>query len=175
MKKLQLFFLACCAFMMLTNEDSCNTTTQNIEEQKVEENQKRLTAETDIPVLTRSLERKAISKRLVMFEDENKVSYIYLISFGKVMAFYTIKGKVTSGTKRLTTNQKIVCNDNYQAGNYSVVESPSLDGTYGGSDAYVFFWTTSDVYVQWNGEYMVCDQPLKLSTQPELVQMISNK
>lgn len=173
MKKLQLFLLACCAFMMLTNEDSCTpTNTQSVEEQKVEENQKRLTAETDIPVLTKSLERKAISKRLVMFEDENKVSYIYLISFGKVMAFYTIKGKVTSGTKRLTTNEKIVQNDNYQAGNYSVVESPSLDGTYGGSDAYVFFWTTDDTYVQWNGEYMVCDKPLKLATQPELIREI---
>lgn len=173
MKKLQLFLLGCVTFFMLTNEDSCTpSSTQSVEEQKVEANQKRLTAETDIPVLTKSLERQNIVKRLQMFEDENKVSYIYLMSFGKVMAFYTIKGKVTSGTKRLTTNEKIVCNENYQTGNYSVVEQASLDGTYGGSDAYVFFWTTDNIYIQWNGEYMLCDKPLKMSTQPELVREI---
>lgn len=174
MKKLQFILIGFCAFMILTSEDGCLNvnSTQSVEEQKVEANQKRLTAETDIPVLTKSLERKNIVKRLEMFEDENKVSYIYLISFGKVMAFYTIKGKVTSGTKRLTTNQKIQQNNDYQAGNYSVVEQASLDGTYGGSDPYIFFWTTDNTYIQWNSEYMLCDKPLKMATQPELIREI---
>lgn len=173
MKKATLFILGLCAFIFLTSADGCeNTNTQSVEQKKVEENQKRLMAETEVPTLTKSLERKAISKRLVMFEDENKVSYIYLVSYGRVMAFYTIKGKVTSGNKRLTTNEQLVSADGGQYNQDIVLEAPSLDGTYGGSDAYVFFWTTDDTYVQWNGEYMICDKPLKLTTAPELVREI---
>lgn len=160
---------------MLMSADECNTRPSGIQDQeqmKVEENQKRLMAETDIPVLGKSLDRKNIVKKLNIFEDENKVTYIYLISFGKVMAFYAVKGKVTSSNKRLTTTDKIICNSGYESGDYSVVENPGLDGTYGSSDPYIFFWTTDDTYIQWNGEYMMCDKPLKMATQPELIREI---
>lgn len=82
------------------------------------------------------------------------------------------QGKITSGGKRLTSNQRLVTGDD--GGHYQdyVVESPELDGTYGHSGDYVYFWTTDGVYVQWNGEYMLSDQPLKLSTQPELIRTI---
>jgi hypothetical protein len=174
MKRTIRLLLGLFAFIILSSE-GCERaqTTQGIEQNKVEENQKRLMAETDIPILKSSLDRKQISRRLVMFEDENKVSYIYLISFGKVMAFYAVKGKVTSGSKRLTTNEKLEYGDGGEYNQQFVMESPSLDGTYGGSDAYVFFWTTSGAYIQWNGEYMLADQPLKMSTQPELIYNIT--
>jgi hypothetical protein len=175
--RITIFSLCAFAFILLTNADSCTPTptTQDIEQSKVEENQKRLMTETDIPILHSSLDRKQISKRLVMFEDENKVSYIYLISFGKVMAFYPVKGKVTSGSKRLTTNEKLERGD---GGEYScdfVMESPSLDGTYGTSDSYIFFWTTDGTYIQWNDAYLLCDRPLKITTQPELIYDVTPK
>lgn len=177
--KISLLLTCVFAFVLLTSEDGCNSQNpsgvQHDEQQQVEENQKRLMTETEIPTLTKSLERINIKKRIQLFEDENKVSYIYLISFGRVMSFYTIKGKVTSGKKRLTTDEKIICNDTYESGNYSVVESPSLDGTYGESDSYVYFWTTDDTYVQWSGDYLMCDKPLKFSTQPELIYDITKK
>lgn len=177
-KKITLLLTCAVAFIMLTSADGCEKVpagVQGQEQQQVEANQKRLMTETEIPILTSSLDRKNISKRLLLFEDENKVSYIYLISFGKVMAFYTIKGKVTSGNKRLTTNEKIIENSSYESGNYSTVESPSLDGTYGSSSDYIFFWTTSGTYVQWSDDYMLCDQPMKLSTQPELIYDLTKK
>jgi len=175
MKTLIKLSLGLFAFILLTSEDGCNNRpsgVQDTEQIKVEENQKRLMAETDIPILKTSLERQSVKKRLELFEDENKVSYIYLISFGKVMAFYTVKGKVTSGNKRLTTNQKIIQNSGYDAGNYSVVEEASLDGTYGTSGDYIFFWTTDGSYVQWDDHYMLCDKPLKVQTPVELTREI---
>jgi hypothetical protein len=175
MKKLFTIPLLAMIFILCTSEDGCEGQppgVQGQEQQTVEDNQQRLMTETPVPILQKSLERMAIKKRLQLFEDENKVSYIYLISFGKVMAFYTIKGKVTSGNKRLTTNQKIITNSTYNAGAYSVVESPSLDGTYGSSGDYIFFWTTDDTYVQWDDTYMLVDKPLKMATQPELIREI---
>lgn len=154
--------------------------TTNPEATAVQENQNKMVQAVPLPNLDNSLERINIKKRLETFDQPNKVSYIYLISFGKVMSFYTIKGKVTSGGKRLTAqtvnidNCGNVTNVGIQtpcSGSYSV-ERPELDGTYGSSNPYIFFWTTDGVYVQWSGDYMLVDQPLQLTTQPELVRTI---
>src|SRR5258706_4306946 len=145
--------------------------------QQVVDNQQRMEVAVPIPQLHDSLERANISKRLHLLSISSKVSYIYLISYGKVMAFYTVKGKITSGQKRLTPGQQIANSygniidpgNEFNTGSL-IVQSPELDGAYGESSPYIFFWTTSGVYVQWNGEYMMADQPLSLSTPPELIQ-----
>ncbi len=149
------------------------TSTQPSEQDQVQANQQKLATAVPLPNLSNSLERTNISKRLQMFDNPNKVSYIYLVSFGKVMAFYTIKGKVTSGGKRLTSPQQQVDSSDCGSGNCELVmEQPELDGTYGNSAPYIFFWTTDNVYVQWSGEYMEVDQPLQLTTTPELVRTV---
>jgi hypothetical protein len=181
MKKL-LSLLGFIMFCGLIMQDSCDVQPPSkvlTEQQKVQKNVDKMASEDPIPDLSHSLERKNIIKRLTIFEDENKVSYVYLISFGKVMAFYPIKGKITSGKKRLTNNQQMVSGwvySNGATGNKSdIMNAPELDGTYGESDSYIFFWTTDNTYVQWNGEYMLCDKPLKFTTQPELVRQLDNK
>lgn len=35
-----------------------------------------------------------------------------------------------------------------------------------------YIFTTEGAYVEWKGDYMMSDQPLKLTTQPELVRQI---
>lgn len=152
---------------------SCDSATnqQQTEQETVTAQINRLEGSTPIPKLENSLERQNISKRLTTFSDPAKISYIYLVSYGKVMAFYTVKGKITSGSKRLTANDRQV-NTNWSSPDVVVMSSPELDGTYGNSDPYVYFWTTDGTYVQWNGEYMMADQPLQLTTAPELVRTI---
>lgn len=70
--------------------------TQEKEASLTEENQKRLIIAVPPPKLTTSMERTNLKERLLRFNDENKVSYIYLINYGRIMAFYAIKGKVSS-------------------------------------------------------------------------------
>lgn len=159
-----------CGFWSSCTQASTNA--KAAEQETVAAEVARLTNAVPVPSLTDSLERANISKRLTAFSDPSKISYIYLVSFGKVMAFYTVKGKVTSGSKRLTANDQLVDDgSDYQAGQH-VVSAPELDGTYGSSDPYIYFWTTDGTYVQWNGEYMMADQPLQLTTQPELVRSV---
>lgn len=157
-------------------EPSCGTSAQ-----QVQDNQQRMEAAVPLPQLQDSLERKNISKRLEAFSDPNKVSYIYLISYGKVMAFYTVKGKITSGSKRLTSSQNLVdtCGniidpgkDNPCGSNFAMVNAPELDGTYGDSGSYIYFWDTGGVYHQWNGEYLEVDQPQQLNTPPDIVEQV---
>lgn len=155
--------------------------TQRYEQLIAEKNQQTLDKNQPIPLLDKSVERANLTKRLTTFNDPNKVSYIYLVNFGKVMAFYTIKGKVSSVNSMLTTTQQIVdmngqpCNaDHEYQGSVPcfVVNSPDIDGSYGSNGNSIFFFTTDGVYVEWQGDYMLADQPLKLSTQPELIQTI---
>lgn len=154
---------------------ACDTT----ETQKAGQVQKTLATNVPIPQISTSLERLNVSKRAQIFNDENKISYIYLVSFGKVMSFYTVKGKVSSLRSYMVPSDKIVnsygqaCSDNYGCGGDGyVVDAPDIDGTYGENANGIFFFTTDGVYVEWNGEYMVSDQPLKLTTQPELIREI---
>ena len=155
---------------------SYEESTAEVEQQKTEVNQDRL-MKTQPPVqLDWSLERENINKRTKLWNDENKISYIYLVSYGKVMAFYTIKGKVSSVNSQITNPQQLaISRKNVEVGvEYinGVLDSPAEDGSYGTNGDGIFFFTTDGVYIEWAGEYMLADQPLILTTQPELVREI---
>jgi len=143
----------------------------------------RLRDNVPVPQLTTSSERKNVAKRAELFNNEDKISYIYLVSYGKVMAFYTVQGKVSSLRSYLTPIEQIVdrygdtcergdSSDWCRGSNEFVVSAPDIDGTYGENVEGIFFFTTEGAYVEWKGEYMMSDQPLKLTTQPELTRQI---
>jgi hypothetical protein len=95
-----------------------------------------------------------------------------LVNYGKVMAFYTIKGKVSSVNSQITNPEQIKKGWNGSSSWAVTLPSPAEDGSYGTNGDAVFFFTTENAYVEWAGDYMLADQPLKLTTQPELVREI---
>lgn len=161
--------------------------TYQSDSQKVEATQQRVQTAVPIPDIKTSAERKNIAARAKLFDDENKISYIYLVNYGKVMTFYTVRGKVSSLNSYMAPIDKLVygdgtpCNRNVSDGYggaadswepcYSV-SSVDIDGAYGENADGVFFFTADGAYVEWKGDYMMSDQPLKLTTQPELIREI---
>lgn len=156
-------------------DDSYDDTTTGKEAELTEENQNRLLITSPPPKLDKSLERENLIRRLELLNDENKIFYIYLVSYGKVMAEYVAKGKVSSVNSKLTTQEQIVQNPyQYSGGDRGkVVESPDLDGSYGTNGDAIFFFTTDGAYVEWAGEYMVSDFPLQLTTPPMLIREVT--
>lgn len=146
------------------------------EMEQTETNQQRLATAQPPPQISVSLERKNLIRRLERLNKENQISYIYLISYGKVMAFYTVNGKVSSLNSLLTTPEQVV-NIPSPGGGYvqHVLPSPDFDGSYGKNPEGIFFFTTSDVYVEWEGQFLWSDQPLKLTQPPELVINLEEK
>lgn len=148
------------------------------ETQKAAAVQKDLVKNVPVPQIKNSLERENVAKRATLFDAPDKVSYIYLVSYGKVMAFYSVKGKVSSLQSYMFPESKIVkyngdpCNYGTTDGGCYVVDAADIDGTYGTNVEGIFFFTTEGAYVEWKGDYMMSDQPLKLTTQPELVREI---
>lgn len=166
------------AFMGCTGEpkDKYEETTSGKEAALTEENQDRMLIASPPPKLDKSLERENLIRRLELLNDENKIFYIYLVSYGKVMSEHVAKGKVSSVNSKLTTQEQIV-RDPHTAYMESrqglVVESPDLDGSYGTNGDAIFFFTTDGAYVEWAGEYMVSDFPLQLTTPPMLIREIT--
>lgn len=141
-------------------------------------NQRKLIQSVGVPSLETSQERKNIVRRLERFNIEDKVSYIYLINYGKVMAFYTIKGKVSSVNSLLTNPEQLIDWKGRQCSSYSSsnkcysVSSPDIDGSYGSNGDAIFFFTTDDVYVEARSDYILVDQPLKINTPIELTREV---
>ena len=158
----------------------------NIEQNHTEENQKNLLQNQPPVTLDHSLERDNINKRTLLWNDANKVSYIYLINYGRVMAFYTLQGKVSSVNSQITNSEQLTWRCVNADGTYASgacngfgervvdgsIPSPSEDGSYGTNGDAIFFFTTDNAYVEYRGDYMLADQPLKLTTQPELIREI---
>ena len=171
MKKL---FIILLAFAMLFSLVGCEDETGGGSAQKTEMkltniNQLRLIDVTPPPKVEKSLERENLKERLIRFNDENKISYIYLLSdMGSVITFFPIKGKVSSVNSMLTTTEQVI-EDSFGSEWGVVVASPDLDGSYGSNGDAIFFFTTEGVYCEWNGKYFLCDRPLKLTTAPILI------
>lgn len=153
-----------------------NQPTQQYESKFAEQNQKRLIQTVTPPTLTDSLERQNIKKRLELLNDNQKIFYVYLINYGKVMAFHVAQGKISNLDSYMMSTEQIVRNeecrkelDGPNSDCYFITESPDLDGSYGTNGEGIFFFTTEGAYVEWKGDYMVSDHPLKISSPPELV------
>lgn len=137
------------------------------EQATIASSQSRLIASQPAPILNRSQEREQVARRAERFAAAEKLGYVYFISYGRVMAMYPVKGKVSSLNSYLTAQDTVY----HPAGSdgYVAISAPDIDGTYGENVQGIFFFTPEDVYVEWNGEYMYCDAPLKMTTQPEIV------
>lgn len=154
------------------------------ESKSIEQVQQDLIAAVPIPALSTSQERENIVKRATTFDVQNKVSYIYLVSYGRVMAFYTVDGKVSSLNSFVSPSEKLVDSNGapcVRKNSYGfdagvdpcyAVEAPDIDGAYGENDGGIFFFTTDGVYVEWHGDYLFVDEPLQFTTAPELVREI---
>lgn len=108
-------------------------------------------------------EQDNILRRSQLVAQPDLVGYVVLLNFGQPVAYYTVRGKITSSTKRLETGQDAHCNANDGVPCGTITDAPSYDGTFGASDPYVYFWTTQGQYVQWSGDYLYSDAPLELS------------
>jgi hypothetical protein len=126
-----------------------------------------------VPTITHSVERDNLIRRTNLWNNPNKISYIYLLSEnGIIMGFFPIQGKVSSVNSFLTPDLQVVDRATTFA---QVVDAPDIDGTYGTNGSAIFFYLTDGTYMEWNGRYLLCDNPIKLTQQPIMTYDISEK
>lgn len=175
MKWTHMLGLVVAAPFLLANEGcSSRNNTAGIEQNTTEENQRRLVEVSPPPQLNNSLERQNLIERLKRINQQNMTGCIYLVSHGAIMAFYPVRGKVTSLNSYLSGDTRPGYFRDLPTGNeWQMVESPDYDGAYGKNADGVFFFTAdTNAYVEWVGEYLWSDQCLSPNQQPLLVRAL---
>lgn len=151
------------------------------EQSAIDQNQERLDMVEPLPKMTDSLERKNLIKRAQTFNNPNKISYIYLYSFGKLIMYDTVKGKVSALDSSLTAQKqfvdsggKLIGGDNTCIGstdNCYEISAPAVDGSYGTNGQGIFYYNENGTYREWNGQYILSDQPFTPQNNPDLVEL----
>lgn len=102
-------------------------------------------------------------------QNPNKIGYLYLLSMdGSVVAYFTIKGKVTALDSQNTPTMG--CREFWTSGyDCALTELPQQDGSYGTNGKGIYFFTTNGTYGEWPGWYFFSDRQLNLTTPPKLV------
>lgn len=117
-------------------------------------------------------EQKNIARRLGLTMNPGQIGFMALFNqAGAPIAYYAVKGKITSSGKRLTSPDERNC----WSESCAYHQSASDEGTYGSSDPYVYFWTVDDVFIQWNGPYLYSDKPFRLRIEPLVISVAPAK
>lgn len=106
-----------------------------------------------------------IKRRLELTSNPGQIGFVLLLNeMGKPVMYTSVKGKITSGGKRLTSPQEVRCLEVAESVGCSqqMVDAPSDEGTYGSSNPYIFFWTVDGQYIQWSGKYLYSDKPFRI-------------
>lgn len=124
-------------------------------------------------------EQQSIRDRLLEDNKPGSVKHLYVISAysGQVIIYSTVRGKVTSGGKRLTPYEAdaeygqfyVPGLKNWNGYGVRTNEIIQDDGTYGSSTEYLYWWDTKGVYHQ---HYVSGGQILHISNQPLAVKGI---
>ncbi len=121
----------------------------------------------DSIVYVENAEIDNIKRRLQQTADPGKIGFVVLLNeMGQPIVYTSVKGKITSSGKRLTPPVQKWEVDKGQYFGSEVHEAPSDEGTWGSSSPYIYFWTTTDRYYQWSGQYLYSDQPIRLDVTP---------
>lgn len=122
-----------------------------------------------------TVEQKNIIDRLAIDNTPGSIKHLYVISAysGQVIMYSTVRGKVTSGSKRLspsTVNASSNMGSSVYIGDqtYETEEIISDDGAYGSSGDYIFWFDSKGAYHQHynsGGQIIhISDQPLAVSS-----------
>lgn len=162
--------------MFLAACQPAKPTSSEQERKSVEANQQRLITAIPAPTLETSLERQNLAERLKRINQQNMSGYVYLLSYGRVVASYPIRGKVSSLNAYLMGGERPESDPHGTRDAGSImVEQPDYDGTYGKNAEGIFFFTAdTNAYVEWAGDYLFSDQPLKLNQEPMMIRNVSN-
>lgn len=131
-----------------------------------------------------TVEQKNIAERLEKDNQVGSIKHLYVISpySGQVILYSTVRGKVTSGGKRLTPNTVDAGDSQYTSESNRGIpvningetrrtaEVLQDDGTYGSSCEYIYWFSSKGTYHQ---HFFTGGQVIHVSDQPIAVKNIT--
>ena len=185
MKKILVFVLCIMLLLSLAGCMDASSVTPPVDnrssyEKSMEANEqsaKAAMANDTLPVVTRSLERENIKRRIEFINQPDNVGYLYLMTdSGQVMREVQVLGKVSSLNSYLTPMEDIQWFEKDLGESWGeipvVTSAPDLDGTYGENAQGIFWFDMDGAYQEWNGLYHYSAVRLTMTTQPVLLEAV---
>jgi hypothetical protein len=125
--------------------------------------QKAITS-TPVPQVEYFLERQTVAKWFQAWDQPDQISYVYVWMYGNPVGYYVVNGKPVSTRSYLTPEEQYYMNG-------AVLQTPSLDGTYGLDNIGWHFFDASGVAVAVEGpgaSILFTNAKLPLSNFPDL-------
>lgn len=130
-----------------------------------------------------TVEQRNIKDRIVEDNKPGAIKHLYVISpySGQVLIYSTVKGKVTSSTKRLHPSTVAALQGQYVGDEHNGIpvhlaghvrrtsEVLGDDGSYGPSNDYIYWW---DVRGNYHQHFMTGGQIVHISDQPIAVKSV---
>lgn len=116
-----------------------------------EESMSKAIQDVAIPEIQYFVERKTIARWAEYWDKPSVVTYVYCVSFGKIMGYYVCSGKPASTQSFLTPETRIVRADLGEFTGDILVEAPDLDGCYGANSPGIRGFTASGIPFEWSG------------------------
>lgn len=105
-----------------------------------------------------SLELDNLKEKRTREDNPDQIRYLYVMSFGQIIGYYTTKGKISSNGSQIAPTTELV--QPAAGGERYAVESAQDDGSYGDGDPGIFFFTTEGVMVVTDLDYIQSDAPI---------------
>lgn len=124
-----------------------------------------------------TVEQRNVRERIIADNKPGAIKHLYVVSpySGQVIIYSTVKGKVTSSSKRLSPSSIVVGSsgeskrEGYDFNGASTAEVLGDDGTYGSSGDYLYWWDAKGIYHQ---HYLTGGQIVHVSDQPLSVKSV---
>ena len=119
--------------------------------------------DTPVPSLSYFVERRTIARWAEYWDKPSVVTYVYCVSFGKVMGYYVCSGRPASTRSYITPETKFEHVDVGEFYGDVLVEAPDIDGTYGDNNPGIRGFTASGIAFEWAGygaTHMISSAPL---------------
>lgn len=105
-----------------------------------------------IPNIRYFVERKTIARWAEYWDKPSVATYVYCVSFGRVMGYYVCNGKPASTRSYLTPETRMERADLGEGYGDMLVEAPDIDGCYGDNNPGIRGFTASGVPFEWGGD-----------------------
>jgi hypothetical protein len=180
MKRTLLIIATLTLALLFMAEDDCNDTAQPVASSGV----RKLDVSVNVGADGLTAEQRNVKARIIEDNKPGAIKHLYVISpySGQVILYSTVKGKVTSGGKRLTPTQAESAyvqeyrswsggfQVNTPGGSMITREVLQDDGTYGSSGDYLYWWDVRGAYHQ---HYLTGGQIVTISDQPLPVKSVT--
>lgn len=174
MKRFLVGIVACVVLFISCDIPATPPDARQIAESAQKQSSMKAITAVPIPQVSYFQEKRTIAEWAKRWDKPSIPTYVYLVSFGKVLGYYVANGKPASTRSYLMPEEVQIDNGYHDS---PTISAPDIDGTYGTNNAGIRFFTAEGVAVEWAGDgasYLYSDAPINFGYAVPKLNVVKN-